>query len=225
MMSEEGNNEKMKKGIIFDLDGTLWDSTEQVVKSWNHVMHGCKDTDCIMTTEIMKSLMGKTIEEIAKLILNDVPEKRGIEIMKQCCNEEIIYLEKHGAVLYPGLEETLKELSENYELYIVSNCQEGYIESFLKYHGLDKYFTDFENHGRTNLTKGENIKLIMKRNKLEKAVYVGDTQGDCDAAKLAGIPFIHASYGFGSINRKTYSINNINELPELIENECKGVSL
>ncbi|HAQ41139.1 MAG TPA: HAD family hydrolase [Clostridiales bacterium] len=207
----------MKKGIIFDLDGTLWDSTEQVVKSWNHVMSGCEDTGCIMTTEIMEGLMGKTIKEIAGIILSDVTEERGLEIMKGCCIEETAYLNKHGGVLYPKLEETLKELSESYGLYIVSNCQEGYIESFLKYHGLEKYFIDFENHGRTNLSKGENIKLIMKRNKLDKAVYVGDTQGDCDAAGLAGIPFIHASYGFGSVNRKIYSINNINELPELIK--------
>ena len=206
----------MKNGIIFDLDGTLWDSTEQVVKSWNNVFSTCQDTDYIMTVEDMKGLMGKTIEEIAAITLSDVPRQRAVEIMKQCCNEEVLYLEKHGGILYPQLIETLNKLKEEYSLFIVSNCEEGYIEAFLKYHKLEKYFDDYESHGRTKLPKGENIKLIIERNKLEKAVYVGDTQGDFDAAKHAGIPFIHAKYGFGNINDETCYINSIRELSEIL---------
>lgn len=208
----------MKEGIIFDLDGTLWDSTEQVVESWNHVLSENEDTDYLMTINDMKKLMGKTIKEIAEIVLKNVPEKRAIEIMKSCCSEELIYLDEHGGILYPQLEETLSKLSEKYSLYIVSNCQEGYIESFLKFHKLNKYFSDYENHGRTNLPKGENIKLIMERNNLDKAFYVGDTQGDLDAAKLAGIPFIYAKYGFGNVNSERYFINNLSELPKMIEN-------
>lgn len=212
----------MKYGIIFDLDGTLWDSTEQVVKAWNHVLKESNESDYRMTVEDLKNLMGKTIKEIASIVLNDLTEQRAFEIIKRCCAIEQIYLEKHGGILYPDLEETLSELTKNYSLYIVSNCQEGYIETFLKYHKLEMFFDDYESHGRTSLLKGENIKLIIERNKLDKAVYVGDTQGDCDAAKLAGIPFIHAKYGFGNIREGSCFINNINELPKLIEQEFRG---
>lgn len=212
----------MKYGIIFDLDGTLWDSTEQVVKAWNHVLKESNATDYRMTIEDLKKLMGKTVKEIALIVLKEVPEERAVEIMKQCCLEELIYLKKHGGILYPYLKETLNELVKDFNLYIVSNCQEDYIETFLKYHKLEMFFGDYENHGRTNLSKGENIKLIIERNKLDKAVYVGDTQGDCDAASLAGIPFVHAKYGFGNIRGGNLFVNTISELPKVIEREFCG---
>lgn len=206
----------MKEGIIFDLDGTLWDSVEPVVESWNEVFRNSSDTDYTLTIEEMKKLMGKTVSEIASIILDEVDKDRALEIIEECCKNELIYLEKEGGKLYPNLENTLKELLKKYNLYIVSNCQQNYIETFLKYHKLDNYFSDCENHGRTKLSKGENIKLIIERNKLDKAVYIGDTQGDCDAAGLAGIPFIHARYGFGTVNEPVAFIDSFDELLKIL---------
>ena len=208
----------MKEGIIFDLDGTLWDSVEPVVESWNEVFRNCSDTNYILTIEKGKGLMGKTISEIASIILSEIDTDRALEIIEGCCRNELKYIEKKGGRLYSNLKSTLDELYKRYSLYIVSNCQEGYIEAFLAYHKMDKYFSDYENHGRTRLSKGENIKLIIERNKLDKAVYIGDTQGDCDAAGLAGIPFIHARYGFGTVNEPVDFIDSFDELLALSEN-------
>jgi phosphoglycolate phosphatase len=57
----------------------------------------------------------------------------------------------------------------------------------------------------------------MKRNHLEHSIYVGDTQGDCDAAKLANIPFVYASYGFGEVDRYDYVIKEISDIVKLVE--------
>ena len=65
--------------------------------------------------------------------------------------------------------------------------------------------------------KNENITLIVNRNNLDKAVYVGDIQGDYDATMKAGLPFIHAKYGCGKINTEVPVINSLDELPEIIE--------
>jgi phosphoglycolate phosphatase len=54
----------------------------------------------------------------------------------------------------------------------------------------------------------------MKRNNFSKAIYVGDTQKDLDSARGAGIPFIHAAYGFGKTDGPDGSINKIEDLPE-----------
>ena len=206
----------MKSGIIFDLDGTLWDSVEQIVEAWNEVFRSNPDINYTLTIKKMKSLMGKTISEIASGVLVEIDKDKALQIIGECCQNELIYLEKTGGRLYPNLESTLKKLQEKYNLYIVSNCEEGYIETFLSYHKLGNYFSDFENHGRTKLTKGENIKLIIERNKLDKAIYVGDTQGDCDASRMAGIPFIHASYGFGTVNEPVNFIDSFDELSEML---------
>ena len=86
---------------------------------------------------------------------------------------------------------------QGYHLYIVSNCQDGYIEDFISWSGCQDLIEDIEDYGRTGKGKADNIRLLMERNALDCAVYVGDTQGDLDSASAAGIPFIFASYGFG----------------------------
>ncbi|HBG8137819.1 TPA: HAD family hydrolase, partial [Clostridioides difficile] len=124
------------------------------------------------------------------------------------------YLSENGAKLFDDIENTLKLLSKKYKLFIVSNCQAGYIESFLKAHKLEQYFVDFECPGNTGLHKGENNKLIIERNKLKNPIYIGDTQGDANSAKFAGIPFIYAKYGFGNVDVYDYFIDSFKDLLE-----------
>ena len=95
----------------------------------------------------------------------------------------------------------------------MSNCQAGYIESFLDHYKLWNIIEDIECFGNNDKPKGFNIKQIVSRNKLDKAVYVGDIQGDYDSTMEAGINFIHAAYGFGKINTEVPEIKSFDELP------------
>jgi phosphoglycolate phosphatase len=210
-----------KEGIIFDLDGTLWDSSESVANSWNEAIVTYDNINYKMTVQAMKGFMGKTIEEIASLFFSEFSVDERKQIMDKCMMFEQDYIEKNGGILFPGVEETLELLSSEYRLFIVSNCQEGYIEAFLKYHKLSKYFDDYENPGRTGKTKGENIKLVMERNSLDKAVYIGDTEGDLSSARFAGIPFIHARYGFGQIKEIVPFVDNVPQIPERVKEIVK----
>ena len=203
-------------GIIFDLDGTLWDSTAEVAKTWTSVIAKYNLNRKEVTVEDLKPCMGKLLDEIASILLPEIDPKKQMQVIKECCEYENEYLGEYGATLYDKLEDTLKELSKNHKLFIVSNCQDGYIECFFKAHKLDKYFIDYECPGRTGLPKGENIKLIVERNNLKNPVYVGDTQGDANAAKLANVPFIFAKYGFGNVYEFFNSIESFDELLEII---------
>lgn len=205
----------MKKAILFDLDGTLWHTSDIILPVWNDVLKEHRETQKQITLEEMNSYMGKTIEQIAAIMLPELSEDNGVAIIKECCEVEVPYLEKSGGHLYDKLESTLEKLSKNYFLGIISNCQCGYIESFLKAHKLQKYFSDFEMSGRTGLTKGENIKLVMERNNIDTAFYLGDTIGDQTAAKAAGVPFVFAAYGFGTTDDPKYTINNFSELSDI----------
>ena len=209
-----------KKAIIFDLDGTLWDSAQAVVDSWNEKITYFSDIDYYITMEQMYGYMGKTMEEIGLSFFNTVSRERALELLKICMDYENLYIEEHGGILFEGLEETLAALKEEYFLAIVSNCQEGYIEAFLKYHKLEKYFDDTENYGRTKRCKGDNIKLLVERNNVD-AVYVGDTMGDYDATMQAGLPFIHAAYGFGTVPEGTAKIDDIREVPKKVKEILK----
>lgn len=208
----------MKNAIIFDMDGTMWDTTAAILPVWNEVLRKYpKETSKQISKTEMDGYMGKTLEQIAQLSLPELDINRSVEILSECCKTECKYLEEQGAIIYPKLIETLKELKDEYTLLIVSNCQDGYIQSFLTYYKLWDVFSDIEFAGRTGKTKGENIKLIIERNNIDKAVYVGDTQSDFDAAKFAGVDFIFAEYGFGSAENHKYSIKEISDLTSVVK--------
>ena len=201
--------------IIFDVDGTLWDSCQAVANAWNTVFNRYKELNGkTVTAEVAKSFMGKTSEEIFSTLLPDLKRQKMLSIMEECGKEEEVEIAKNGGKLFDNLEKTLQILSQKYDLYIVSNCQAGYVEAFFAYHKLEKYFKDYENSGRTGKPKGENIKLIIERNAIQKCFYIGDTQGDYNATKIAGIPFLYAKYGFGTVDAEVPFINSIEELPE-----------
>ncbi len=203
----------MKSAIIFDLDGTLWDARRALVLAWNSSLKemGLKDS---VTVERLTPCLGLPLEEIADRLFTDYDKEKKKEIIEYCCGKQIGYLRKYGGELYGGLKDTLEELKKHYDLFIVSNCKSGYIESFLYAHKMEGIFKDTEDNGRTGLGKAENIRLVMERNGIEQAVYVGDTKMDAEAAKRAEIPFIFAAYGFGGAE-KPWKV--INEPTELIE--------
>ncbi len=209
-----------KKGIIFDMDGTLWDSAESVAKCWDEVVAKEGISRHITTGDIM-SVMGKTMDVIAEIIFPDISPTERIRLLDKCCNAENAYLRDHGAVLYPELEETLSLLKKHYHLYIVSNCQKGYIEAFLDHYNFWRFFDDIECYGNNELKKGPNIRLLAARNSLTKAVYVGDIQGDYDASREAGVKFIHASYGFGSVDANVPVIKKFSDLPDIVTSAIK----
>lgn len=208
----------MVDSIIFDMDGTLWDSTPEVALAFKKVLaEKYPEVTDEVTPQRLKSLFGLPLDVIAVKLYASVPEEHAVKVMRDCCEYECEYLAENGARLYEGLTETLEKLSQRYKLFIVSNCQEGYIQCFFKaYPNLAKYFTDYEYPGRTGKFKADNIHLVVERNHLKAPVYVGDTQGDADAAGEAGVPFIFARYGFGNVKEYMAAVDSLLELKSLL---------
>lgn len=207
----------MKNAIIFDLDGTLWDSTGCACDIWNRVFDKHSEVKFRMTQKLASSLMGKTMPEIGAVLFPEMDEEKRMSIVDDFGVEEVAFLRENGAVIYDGLEDTLTALQEEYDLYIVSNCQDGYVPAFLYAHHMEGFFRDIEMSGRTGMDKGQNISLLMERNGIKSAVYVGDTEGDEKAARFAGIPFIWASYGFGKAKKPDGVIDDICELKNVVK--------
>ena len=144
----------METGIIFDLDGTLWDATEQMLPAWNRVMARYSDREP-MTLPELRSYMGKTVEEIAAAALPALPEEQRVEVFNRCSIEELPWLREHPGALYPDVPQVLRTLCKRYPLYIVSNCQDGYIQTFLEVSGLGDCFAGFTCSGMTGHGKVE----------------------------------------------------------------------
>lgn len=204
------------KNIILDVDGTLWDTTDIVAKAWNRAVKEVGGTAAVITADVLKREFGKPMNVIADNLFYDTSEKERKLLLEKCCQYEHDALEENTEnLMFSEVKETLQKLSEKCRLFIVSNCQSGYIELFMNKTGTKAYITDHECFGDTGKSKGENIKLIMERNHLEEAFYVGDTQGDYEATVVAGVPFVFAKYGFGSPESCYKAISEIKELLEL----------
>ena len=201
-------------GIIFDIDGTMWNSCDIVAVAWNRVMvrYGFEPR---LTGELLTSEFGKPLDEIG---INLVPEASP-EIIKKMLpewfEEEEADLRIKMPYVYDGLEAALQYLSARCPLFIVSNAQAGYIELFLEKTGFGHYFRGFVSNGDTGLPKDGNIRLIMDRYHLTDAVYVGDTQADGDCTRKARAKFAYASYGFGNTDEYDYYLTSPADLIKL----------
>ena len=118
--------------IIFDVDGTLWDSTDVVADAWNQILKKETDMTPNLTGAVLKGLFGRLLPDIAAVIFHEYPKERQLELIEACCAKEHEALLATPAPVYPGLVDALSILSRHYPLYIVSNCQAGYIEVFLE---------------------------------------------------------------------------------------------
>ena len=200
--------------LLFDLDGTLWDSAVPVAESWNEVFEQEDPSLPRLTADDVHGVMGMTMKEIATVLQPTIPADRRAAVFERCNRYEVEYLRSHPGTVYPDLRPVMEELiARGFELAIVSNCQCGYIDAFLTSTGAADLFVDYEEWEHTGLIKGENIRLVMNRRGYTKGLYIGDTNKDREAAILAGIPFIHASYGFGTVPDADGVITSLSGLP------------
>ncbi|MCQ2506669.1 MAG: HAD family hydrolase [Lachnospiraceae bacterium] len=209
----------MIKNIIFDIDGTLWDTTGVVARAWNKALDETGLAKPDLTAKDLQKEFGKPMDGIFASLFPHLKTREELDRL-----EKAIYKYEHAYVAdakenltYEGVVETIKELSKTKKLYIVSNCQDGYIEVLLKKLNLSEYIKDYDCYGKTFLPKSGTIRLVCDRNALnnEETVYVGDTMGDYNATKDAGLKFVFASYGFGDVKEPDMVIGKFSELLSL----------
>ncbi|PYM93430.1 MAG: HAD family hydrolase [Candidatus Rokuibacteriota bacterium] len=183
--------------IVFDLDGTLWDTCETCAIGWNRVLDRHAIRFRPITADDVRGVAGKPHEQCIRETFGGVPEPQILTLIAETQLEDNRLVAEQGGVLYPHVEAGVRRLSARYPLFIVSNCQAGYIETFLAWSKLGPSFRDFECWGNTGRTKAENLGLLIARNGLRRALLVGDTAGDQAAARECGVPFVFVDYGFG----------------------------
>ena len=187
------------ESLIFDIDGTLWDSRALVAEGYNIQLCAEGLPHLCVNAEQLKALFGKVMTEIADVILETIPVEERYALMERCMETENRYLyENECKIGYPAVKETIAELAKKYRLFIVSNSQCGYPELCIEKLGLTPYIQGHMCFGDTGTSKGKTIRTLMERHKIENCAYIGDTQGDYEATVEAGIPFIWATYGFGT---------------------------
>ena len=204
------------ESLIFDIDGTLWDSRALVAEGYNIQLRKEGLERLCVSAETLKPLFGKVMTEIAEILFASIPAPDRYGLMARCMDRENRYLEENECRIgYPGVKPTLEALAKKHRLFIVSNSQRGYPELCMEKLGIGPLFSGHLCFGDTGTCKGETIRRLMARHGIESACYIGDTQGDLDAAELAGIPFIYCAYGFGAVDHPWKTIDRFEDLLRL----------
>ena len=193
-------------GIIFDVDGTIWDATEVVARTWTHYVKEHTQLNTVITAPMLKSLFGQLLPDISRQLFPSLSQEDQLKLIDILCEKEHEALRQDGAPVYEDMAKVLKELSGRFPLFIVSNCQAGYIELVLEKTGFGPMITDYLCPGISGQAKAENIMTLVEKHHLHAPVYVGDTKGDFEACQKAGVDFVFASYGYGSVENPNYII-------------------
>ena len=202
-----------------DIDGTLWNTTGVVAQAWNKAIADCGFDAALVNADGLQKEFGKPMNVIADDLWLALTQEQKDLLMKQCCvREQEALKENHEDISYPAVRDTIKALAQKFRLYIVSNCQSGYIELTMEKNKIADYIKDHECYGDTGMGKADNLRLLVRRNGIKAPVYVGDTQGDADACREAGVKFVWAGYGFGSVQEFAAKIDRFGQLLDLLQN-------
>ena len=204
------------ESLIFDVDGTLWDSRSLVAEGYNIQLEKEGLSHLAVTVDDLTPLFGKVMTDLADALLGTIPPETRYELMERCMATENRYLQENPCHIgYPKVKETIAELSKKHRIFIVTNAQCGYAEVCIEKLGLKDYVSGWLCFGDTGTSKGKTIRTLMAKHGIEDAIYIGDTQGDYEATVEAEIPFIWCSFGFGTPDGYVAKVDSFEELLNL----------
>lgn len=183
----------MKIGILWDLDGTLLNTLEDLTDAVNYALarFGCPPR----TMEEVRTFIGNGA---AKLIRRSLPGKADDPDPEQVLAVYQTYYNAHSQVKtapYPGVEAALKVLTGKYPMAIVSNKPDAAVKPLCK-----AWFGDIFARGEsTDCPRKPAPDMVVKAMEaigVETCVYVGDSEVDVRTAKNAGVPCLSVLWGF-----------------------------
>ena len=177
----------MKK-VIFDFDGTLANSLPVVVSIAGDLLKYEASQNQI------ESFRNMTIKQVLKEIGVPLYKVPGILVK----GRPLLQKRMHEVMIFPGLENVIKELASNgHKMYVVSSNSVGIINKFLTNYHPKQYFGGV--YGNVGLfSKAQALKKVMKREGfvVEDSIYIGDEVRDIEAARKINMPIISVAWGY-----------------------------
>jgi phosphoglycolate phosphatase len=198
--------------IIFDIDGTLWNACATSAKGMNRTLENLKIPK-VLTTQDIENISGKPSDQVLPILFGELLDQHP-DLIERIDEGERQAIEEEGGLIFDGVIKGIQELSQVSKVFLVSNCDDWYLEAFIKFAGLSKYISGANCYGLSGITKANMITNILKNNNAQHAVYIGDTLSDQKAAALANINFIGATYGFGNVSTAQKSFDSFAEIVE-----------
>lgn len=185
--------------ILFDLDGTLVDSSQGIFKAFNHSFRQLGLPE--LANQDMISFVGPPLEVTFASLCQDQEEiAKAIEHFRDYYNQFGV----HQVEVYPHIPELLQGLiDKGHKLYVTTSKHESMAKLMLQEQGLATFFNNIYGSIENRYHKIDVIKACLKTEKipLEQATIVGDTKFDMIGGQEAGIKTIGVTWGFGTENQ------------------------
>lgn len=213
--------------VIFDFDGVLLDSDRDDFKWANDVrMEKASELGYEHDQEVLMAIfqVEKSAEKMRQFLSHHDIEVEDLKAWEKHVEEEKIRLVKRGQLgLYPGTWELLEKIDVPKSL--ISNAYAEATDEIVKYLGLDEYLKfwkaphlkDIEAYVDEMKPNPDMLQEAMKKMSSEKALMVGDSKSDIDAAKNAGIDSVYINREGEKLSEATYNVESLGEIPKILD--------
>lgn len=184
----------MKTGILFDLDGTLLDSLEDLHRCTNHVLrqYGCPERSLAEIRRFVGNGARRLVEQSLPGTPNDPPLDQVFAAYQTYYNANC----KEGSTRpYPGILEALSALQTRYPIAVVSNKPHDAVVTLCREFFGDIYALGIQ-PDCPRKPAPDMLHKAMAAIGAERCVYVGDSEVDVLTAKNTGIPCLSVLWGF-----------------------------
>jgi phosphoglycolate phosphatase len=207
---------------IFDLDGTLWNASKSSTIGWNIGLKKLGIEKSITISDIER-VTGKPVDLCVQILFPD-EYKQYPRLIETLCRYEEEAIKNYGGTFYDNVINCIKKLSKMYPLFLVSNCQDWYLDVFFLFSHLKDYFKGYNCFGLSRKKKHEMLTELRNQYKFKNPVYIGDTEDDEEAAYIAGYEYIHLTFGFGQAKKAERRFQSFSDLcyflkSSFVENE------
>ena len=200
----------MKKLVIFDFDGTLFDSVEDVIICFDKALE-IHDFPKLTRKEYFE-VLGGNIDEMVSLILRENNTSENIELIKNTYEKLYDESKKENTLPFPKMHDLLKILQEkDLLLAINSNRKTDSIKYYVDKFFMDVDFVSIEGHSPDYPSKPNPYAVEMMRKKFDvtkdECIYIGDSKTDINTANNAEIDCLIVKWGYGT--QEDYNEDNV----------------
>lgn len=185
------------RNVLFDLDGTLLDTTEGILESAVYAARELGYAD--LPRETMLQFIGPPIQHsfMKHYGISAEEAQHAAELFRNYYKDKALL----KAMMYLGMEELCETLKKaGFRMAVATYKREDYALTLLRHFGFDRWCDPMHGADNFNVLKKEDIvRMCMEEMGAvpEDTVLIGDTDHDARGAAKAGIPFLAVTYGFG----------------------------
>lgn len=186
------------KNIIFDMDGTLLDSSNGVLNSLRQVFI---DNNVVIKKTISKKIIGPPLRETIVQLTEIIDEKK-LDHLVDCFKCEYDSEGYKDTTIFKDIDVMISSLYEHgINLYIATNKRQNPTKKIINMLDLGHFFTgiySIDSFGSGVETKGELLAHLVQIFNLEDCIYIGDHIDDFHAANYAKLEYMMVDWGFGT---------------------------